>query len=67
MHVEHLRVTHHGRLRRGPIGDQCWFAENLRTTVYENGDSIPNVEPQDEWLSLEQTETGAWASHTVTR
>jgi len=44
------------------IGDQCWFAENLRTTVYENGDSIPNVEPQDEWLSLEQTETGAWAS-----
>ena len=41
------------------IGDQCWFAENLRTTVYENGDSIPNVEPQDEWLSLEQTETGS--------
>ena len=23
------------------IGDQCWFAENLRTTVYRNGDAIP--------------------------
>jgi uncharacterized protein (TIGR02145 family) len=22
------------------IGDQCWFAENLRTTVYANGDTI---------------------------
>ena len=22
------------------IGDQCWFAENLRTTVYGNGDVI---------------------------
>ena len=20
-----------------PIGDQCWFAENLRTTVYADG------------------------------
>ena len=24
------------------IGDQCWFAENLRSTQYTNGDSIPN-------------------------
>ena len=23
------------------IGNQCWFAENLRTTIYANGDSIP--------------------------
>jgi len=23
------------------IGDQCWFAENLRTTTYLNGDAIP--------------------------
>ena len=23
------------------IGDQCWFAENLRTTVFSNGDVIP--------------------------
>ncbi|MDA0940034.1 MAG: fibrobacter succinogenes major paralogous domain-containing protein [Bacteroidetes bacterium] len=25
------------------IGDQCWFAENLRTELYANGDSIPMV------------------------
>ena len=23
------------------IGDQCWFAENLRAENYRNGDSIP--------------------------
>jgi len=23
------------------IGEQCWFAENLRTTLYANGDLIP--------------------------
>ncbi len=25
------------------IGDQCWFAENLRTTVYADDSSIPEV------------------------
>ena len=24
------------------IGEQCWFAENLRTTQYSNGDSPRN-------------------------
>lgn len=24
------------------IGEQCWFAENLRTQLYQNGDSIVN-------------------------
>jgi uncharacterized protein (TIGR02145 family) len=26
------------------IGEQCWFAENLRTEFYENGDFIPLLE-----------------------
>ena len=26
------------------IGEQCWFAENLRTELYQNGDSIPLLE-----------------------
>ena len=32
------------------IGDQCWFAENLRTTVYADGSAIP-----------EETDNGAWS------
>ncbi|MFZ8836443.1 MAG: fibrobacter succinogenes major paralogous domain-containing protein [Flavobacteriales bacterium] len=32
------------------IGDQCWFAENLRTRRYANGDAIP-VDSSDEQLS----------------
>ena len=33
------------------IGDQCWFAENLRTTLYANGDAIPAGLTQGEWAS----------------
>ena len=40
------------------IGDQCWFAENLRTTVYANGDLIPAGLTVDEWSS---TTAGAMA------
>ena len=32
------------------IGDQCWFAENLRSTIYRNGDVIPSV-TEDGWES----------------
>lgn len=37
------------------IGRNCWFAENLRTALYENGDSIPYLE----WPSQDDA---AWAS-----
>ena len=33
------------------IGCQCWFAENLRTTVYRNGDSIPADLSESEYAS----------------
>ena len=33
------------------IGNQCWFAENLRTTVYGNGDLIPAGLTDGEWTS----------------
>ena len=33
------------------IGEQCWFAENLRTEHYANGDSIPANLSEDEWRS----------------
>ena len=39
---------------------QEWMAENLRTTAYSNGDLIPNVTDDTQWLSLT---TGAWSHH----
>ena len=38
------------------IGDQCWFAENLRTTLYADGSAIPELTDHAEWAA---TSTGA--------
>ena len=40
------------------IGEQCWFAENLRAQLYENGDAIPANLSENEWSS---TTSGAVA------
>lgn len=40
------------------IGEQCWFAENLRTEYYANGDAIPSNLSDSEWGS---TTSGAVA------
>ena len=40
------------------IGDQCWFAENLRNESYRNGDAIPTGLSDNEWSS---TTSGAVA------
>ena len=40
------------------IGEQCWFAENLRSENYENGDAIPSNLSDSEWSS---TTSGAVA------
>ena len=37
------------------IGEQCWFAENLRNTQYSNGDSIQVVALGGEWNSISDT------------
>ena len=34
------------------IDDQCWFAENLRSTVYADGTSIPLVTDDGTWGGL---------------
>jgi uncharacterized protein (TIGR02145 family) len=39
---------------------QEWLAENLRTTVYANGDPIPNVTDQ---VQFNNSNTGAWANY----
>ena len=40
------------------IGEQCWFAENLRSEKYENGDAIPAGLSDTQW---ENTTSGAVA------
>lgn len=40
------------------IGNQEWFAENLRTTQYNNSVPIPNIRGNSEWSALE---SGAYA------
>jgi uncharacterized protein (TIGR02145 family) len=39
---------------------QEWMVENLRTTIYSNGDIIPNVTDQNQWSNLT---TGAWSHY----
>jgi uncharacterized protein (TIGR02145 family) len=39
---------------------QEWMAENLRTTKYANGNSIPNVPDNNQWSNLT---TGAWSHY----
>ena len=41
------------------IGDQCWFAENLRTETYANGDSIPASLTDADWETTNNQEIGA--------
>ncbi len=41
------------------IGPQCWFAENLRSDNYRNGDAIPGNLTDAQWASLN---SGAQAS-----
>ena len=43
------------------IGSQCWFAENLRTTVYANGELIPAGLTDAEWDSTFTTTLDATA------
>lgn len=42
------------------IGTQTWMAENLRTTKYRNGDSIPEISDSIVWDNLK---TGAYCNH----
>ncbi len=42
------------------IGEQEWMSENLRTTKYSDGTTIPNVKEKDQWDNLT---SGAWAHY----
>jgi uncharacterized protein (TIGR02145 family) len=40
------------------IGTQVWMAENLKTSKYSDGTTIPNITDNTQWL---KNTTGAWA------
>ncbi|MBK8506845.1 MAG: fibrobacter succinogenes major paralogous domain-containing protein [Saprospiraceae bacterium] len=42
------------------IGNQVWMTENLRTTKYRNGTTIPNITIGAQWAGLS---TGAWSHY----
>ena len=42
------------------MGDDCWFAENLRTSHYANGDSIFEIQDPIEWANTPANQLGAW-------
>ena len=43
------------------IGTQEWMAENLETSIYRNGDSIPTNLANSDWQNTINTQIGAWA------
>jgi len=43
------------------IGTQEWMAENLNTSIYRNGDSIPTGLTGSQWSNTINTLQGAWA------
>jgi len=43
------------------IGGQCWFAENLRSEHYTNGDTIPGELNDEDWSNYGATSLGAQA------
>jgi uncharacterized protein (TIGR02145 family) len=46
------------------IAEQCWFAENLRTELYSNGDAIPGELSEGEWSNTDSTNLGAQTIYT---
>lgn len=42
------------------IGNQWWMAENLKTTKYSNGEDIPNVTDDNDWMKLK---LGAYSNY----
>ena len=48
------------------IGDQCWFAENVRTTTYQNGDAIPAVLTDGQWTTTNSGATAVYGEGSST-
>lgn len=42
------------------IGNQIWMKSNLDTEVFNNGDTIQEVQSNPEWLKLKESKQPAW-------
>ncbi len=46
------------------IGDQCWFAEDLKTTKFNDGTDIPHGESDEDWEAQSDAEEPAYCWHS---
>jgi uncharacterized protein (TIGR02145 family) len=46
------------------IGEKTWMVENLNVITFRNGDEIPEVTDQEEWLMAEETGQPAWCYYS---
>ena len=46
------------------IGDQCWFAENLRSENYANGDAIPATLSDSDWQTTTSGAVAVYGEYT---
>ncbi len=49
------------------IGTQTWMAENLRSTHYRNGETIPEITDYSTWTQLDFLTKGAYCNYRNTR
>jgi uncharacterized protein (TIGR02145 family) len=45
------------------IGTQCWMRENLKTTRYQNGDTILKAVSSQAWVQAEHDTVGAYSTY----
>jgi uncharacterized protein (TIGR02145 family) len=43
------------------IAGGCWFADDLRSTTYLNGDTIPNNQSNADWSAANESGIGSWS------
>lgn len=59
------QITYQGDVYKAvEIGEQCWLAENLRTSSYRDGTAIPKLTDSAEWAGDEQ---GAYTGYNNQR
>ena len=45
------------------LGEQCWMAENLKTTLFSDGSDIPRPESNSSWREAGEERRGAYACY----